>query len=395
MDVYTQPIARQDSNALFGGNRLKLGLFGINCDSGCAMTLADDRLHLSWAATKAIAQAADNSGFEALVPVARWLGLGGPTNFNGINFETYSWAAGLAEATKHITLVTTSHVQTVNPIFAAKQAATIDHISGGRYALNIVCGWFQPELEMFGAPFLSHDDRYDYATEWFEIVRRLWTSEERFSFAGKYFKIDDGFSMPKPLQRPLPPTINAGGSAKGKAFIGEFADIAFVLLSNPKDFAKSRATIQSYRDVAASHGRTLQVWTHAYVVQRATQEEADRYLHHIGEEVGNEEAASNAAHYLGLNSQIYTPEEWQRFKLHLKAGYGGFPLVGTAESIAATLHQLADAGIDGVALHWVDYLDGIARFTADILPLLERAGLREPFQPARSSGGVKLASVVA
>lgn len=382
MTVETAPGIPPRTNALFSDNTLKLGLFGINCDSGCAMTLAEERLQLTWAATRAIAVAADQAGFEALVPVARWKGLGGPTNFNGSNFETYSWAAGLAEATHHITLVTTSHVQTVHPIFAAKQAATIDHISGGRYALNIVCGWFQPELEMFGAPFLDHDERYDYAAEWFDIVKMLWTREDSFCFHGKFFKIDDGFSMPKPLQRPMPPAINAGGSPKGKAFIGSQCDIAYVLLQDPNDVEKSRSSVQSYREAAAKHDRSLQVWTHAYVIQRDTEEEAQRYLQRIGVEFGNEEAADNAAHYLGLNSQIFTPEQWQGFKLNLKAGYGGLPLVGTAQSIAAMLAKLSEAGIDGVSLHWVDYLDGIARFRSGVLPLLEAAGLRRPFTPA-------------
>ena len=107
---------------------------------------------LTWRNALAIAEIADRYGYEAMVPVARWKGFGGETNFNGTNFETYTWAAGLAQATKRICVLTTSHVPTVHPIMAAKQATTVDHISSGRFALNIVCGWFAPELEMFGAP---------------------------------------------------------------------------------------------------------------------------------------------------------------------------------------------------------------------------------------------------
>ena len=64
--------------------------------------------------------------------------------------------------------ITTSHVPTVHPVMAAKQATTVDHISNGRFALNVVCGWFRPELEMFGAPLMEHDMRYEYAAEWVE-----------------------------------------------------------------------------------------------------------------------------------------------------------------------------------------------------------------------------------
>ncbi len=72
---------------------------------------------------------------------------------------------------------------------AAKQATTVDHISNGRFALNIVCGWFAPELEMFGAPIMEHDTRYDYAAEWIEIMKLLWTREEEFDYEGKFLQV--------------------------------------------------------------------------------------------------------------------------------------------------------------------------------------------------------------
>ena len=90
----------------------------------------------------------------------------------------------------------TSHVLTVHPIMAAKQATTIDHITGGRFALNVVTGWHRPEMEMFGAPMLDHDDRYQLAVEWLEIIKRLWTAEEEFDYDGKHFKIARAISSP-------------------------------------------------------------------------------------------------------------------------------------------------------------------------------------------------------
>ena len=149
-------------NPLFNDNRLKLGLFGLNVSNGCAITTAPGALRTSWPTTLALSQIADRDGYETLVPVARWRGFGGETNFNGTNFETYTWAAGLGSDTD-ICIMTTSHVPTVHPVLAAKQGATIDHITDGRFALNVVCGWFQPELEMFGAPSWSISVRYEYA----------------------------------------------------------------------------------------------------------------------------------------------------------------------------------------------------------------------------------------
>src|SRR2546428_22525 len=146
-------------------------------NTGCAATTAEGHLETSWPTNVDIAMTADQAGIEAMVPVARWKGFGGPTNFNGSCYETYTWAAGLGAMTRQTAVFSTSHVPTIHPVVAAKQATTIDHISNGRFALNVVCGWFDPEFQMFGAPVMEHDALYDYASEWIEIVRRLWTEE--------------------------------------------------------------------------------------------------------------------------------------------------------------------------------------------------------------------------
>lgn len=374
---------REETNALFGGNKFKLGLFGINNDSGCAMTTVPEAHKLTWTKTKEVAQTADRAGFEILVPVARWMGLDGPDdfNFNDRSFETYTWAAGLAEATDNITLVTTSHVQTIHPIMAAKQATTIDHISGGRYCMNIVCGWFQPEFEMFGSPFLEHDVRYDYAAEWWDIVRNLWNYTEEFDYDGEFFQLKGGFGLPNPIQAPQPPAINAGGSAKGRAFIAEHCDIGYVVLTDHDDLEITRKVVDEMKAAAHEHGREIQVWTHAYVVQRDTQAEAEKYLDHFAVQHRNEKAVDNAAHFLGVSSEIMSEEAWGEFRLHLAAGYGGYGIVGDADRVAEKLAGLSEIGIDGCCVHWVDYMDGITRFTAEVLPRLEEMGLREPYIP--------------
>src|SRR6202022_3999601 len=136
---------------LYNDQKLKLGFFGTNSSNGLTVSHAPTTYRATWEHSLAIARRAEAIGFEMLVPIARWSGFGGSTDFNGINFETYTWAAGLAAATEKIMLFSTSHVPTVHPIVAAKQCVTIDHISGGRFGLNPVRGGFPPEGEMFGA----------------------------------------------------------------------------------------------------------------------------------------------------------------------------------------------------------------------------------------------------
>ncbi|GAB7004531.1 LLM class flavin-dependent oxidoreductase [Nocardioides sp. AN3] len=370
---------RQTTNALFSENKLKLGLFGPNCDRGCAMTLSDDVPLLTWDYTKRVAQVADRAGFEALVPVARWKQIG-ENGFNGRNFETYTWAAGLASVTDHITLVTTAHVQASHPAVAAKQVATVDHISGGRICLNIVNGWFEPEFKMLGSDFLPHDRRYQYTTEWFELVQRFWTDEEEFDFHGEFFQVEGGYSQPKPIQSPIPAIMNAGGSKTGREFIAKYADAGYVLLAG-YDLAAARAQVEERAADAEAAGRDVSTWTTAYVIQRDTMEEAQQYLNKVFVDEADMSAGEAAARYLGLNSSAMEPHQWQEFNLHLRAGYGGYPLVGTAEDIAERLNELSEIGVSGVSLSFVDFVDGLERFNSDVMPKLEGAGLRKPFTP--------------
>lgn len=374
----TDSAAREAVNPLYNQNRLRLGTFGTNVSNGCAITTAPEALETSWPNTLGIAQAADAAGFEAFVPVARWRGFGGPSDFNGTCFETYTWAAGIAQATEGACVLTTSHVPVVHPILAAKQAATIDHIAGGRFALNVVCGWFANELEMFGAPIREHDDRYDYAAEWVEIVRLLWSREDEFDYDGKYLQVKKGVSLPKPIQRPFPPIMNAGSSGRGREFAAKYADMAFLSVGGAslEDVA---ANVAAYKRMAREeHGRDIQVWTNAHITQRDTQKEADDFWHYFVVEKGDDEALDNLMTIQRMHMQRALPQQQERMRTALKAGWGGYQVVGTPDRVVDEMAKLVDAGFDGVLLNWLDYRDGIARWQKDVAPRLVEAGLRRP-----------------
>src|SRR6476620_7319384 len=95
---------------LYNDQKLKLGVFSINCSNGVNISHAPTTHKITWEHQIEIARRADAMGFELLLPVARWRGFGGTTDFNGESFETYTWAAGLAQATRNIMVAATSHV---------------------------------------------------------------------------------------------------------------------------------------------------------------------------------------------------------------------------------------------------------------------------------------------
>lgn len=373
-------------NPIFGRNKLKLGIFCTN-GKGAAQTLVPEAGRLSWPMALTTARMADEAGYEAVVPYARWKGYidGDPRHDSGEVMDPFTWAAAIAQATSRVGVFVTSHAPTVHPIMAAKQLATIDIISGGRLGLNVVGGWNQPELEMFGAPLKEHDQRYDHLAEWLSIVERLWTEYDEFDHDGAFFKVSKGMSLPKPAQRPRPPIMNAGGSDRGRAFACEHADMCFVIVKS-EDPAKIRAEIDEYRRVAREQfGREVQVWTHTFVVQRDTQQEADDYLEYYAVTHQDRRGVDAWMAKQAEQAKLMPPHVMESFRTRFAAGTGGFPLVGTAEVIVERLGLLSDCGLDGVLLTWVDYIDGMTRFNRHVLPLLEQSGLRETYLNAGSS----------
>jgi FMNH2-dependent dimethyl sulfone monooxygenase len=373
---------RRACNYLFNDNRLKLGVFGINCSGGGAITTAPEALKVNWPNELRLAAEADRIGLEAVIPIARWKGFGGTSNFNGINFETYTWAAGLSALTRRTAIFATSHVPTVHPIVAAKQAVTIDHISGGRFGLNVVCGWFQPEFDMFGITMQSLEDRYGYAAEWLDVLLKLWTEPEEFDHHGRYFNIKGGFSEPKPIQKPYPPIMNAGGSPVAQQFSARYSDLAFLLLRD-HTYEGIKRQVDDYRKLAQeSFGRYIQLWSYGYVVIRPTEKEAKDYLHYYVVEKGDNEAVDNLIRVQSqLANTLRSVELYEHFKFHFKAGWGGVPMVGTADQVADILILLQSAGINGMLMTFLDYDEGLLEVAESIIPRLEQAGLRAPVGP--------------
>ena len=370
---------RRETNPAFSTRKLKLGTFQTNLDSGCVMSDLDGRIEITWPNTVALARLAEEMEFEALVPVARWRGFGGATNPQGPGFEPYTWAAGIAASTRKTGVFATSHITLNHPIIAAKQSAVIDHISGGRYALNVVTGWNQPEIDMFGNVMLTHADRYACAEEWLAIVKRLWTEDDPFDYEGRFYKITSGYLQPKPIQKPYPAIMNAGASERGRHFAAKYCDLVFtVIRSGTLD--DCRAHVQAYHQLAREqYDREVRVWTLANIVQGETEKEAREFYRYYVHEKGDWAAARNMIDVftLEINARNFPPERLKAYQEAFLAGWGGFPLVGTKEQIVEGLQALSRAGVDGVLLAWPRYRQGMREFRDVTYPLVKQTGLRE------------------
>jgi alkanesulfonate monooxygenase SsuD/methylene tetrahydromethanopterin reductase-like flavin-dependent oxidoreductase (luciferase family) len=370
---------RLETNPVFGRRKLKFGTFQTNLDSGCVMSELDGRLEITWPNTMALARLADEMEFEAIVPVARWRGFGGAHDPQGPGFEAYTWAAGIAASTVRCGVVSTSHVSLNHPIVAAKQCAAIDHISNGRFTLNVVCGWNGPEMEMFDVPLTGHEDRYARAEEWLAIVKRLWTEDGDLDHDGRFYRIKRGYLQPKPIQKPYPAIMNAGSSERGRHFAAKNCDLVYTVLRT-HDFDACAAHVAAYHRLAREeYGRAVRVWTLATIVQGETEREARRFYDYYVHEKGDWIAAGNvvAAMAAEINERNYPPERARAMAEMFVSGWGGHPLIGTKEQIVDGLAALSRMGIDGVLLSWPRFEAGMREFRDVTLPLVKQAGLRD------------------
>jgi len=367
------------TNPIFNSNKLKLGTFCTNTVPN--MTFVPEMRLPTWENTLACARLADDAGLEAIVPIARWKGYldDKADHTSNIVFETFTWAAGIAAATKHSAVFATSHAPTMHPMLVAKEAATIDAISGGRFALNVVGGWNRREFDMFGIDLLEHDQRYVYLEEWLQLLRRLWTSGDEFDYQSRNFRMKKAISRPHPLQPGGVPVMNAALSPTGMRFSAKYSDIGLISPqgAKPEDW---REQVENYKKMAREEfGREIQLWTNCAVTQRETQEEAEDYLRRYSEEFLDTEVMDSLMRTISKENDIPIDSPRLAFMRHRMAVGAGHPLVGTPQSIAEELAAISRVGIDGVIMTWVDYVEGIDRFNREVLPLLEQAGLRKPF----------------
>ena len=370
VDKFRQPVLNDE-------NQLKLALFGINLRGGVTLSDAEGKVEATWEENKRLAQHADRLGLDAIVPVARWRGYGGSSNLGERSFETFTWASGLLAATQRIQVFATFHVPLAHPVLAAKMVTTADHVSGGRFGLNIVAGWYAQELAMFGLAQKEHDERYEVADEWTQVLKALWTVEGEQDFHGRYFDVPAAFMEPKALQKPYPVIMNAGTSPAGRTFAAKHSDLIFAGLTNAETAPAQIAEIKAL--AREQFGREIRVFGRGHIVCRDTRQEAEEYYDYVHRQVADFQGAANVTGISKVHSQStdWTADE-RKLLEGMVAGFWGIPMVGSPDQVTQQLIDLHSAGADGIAISFVNYDEGLDQMERLLLPRLIEAGVRGP-----------------
>jgi len=370
-------IATGQRAAMYSANKLKLGLFGANCSSGRAVTLVPERWSGNWPDSLRLAQMADDNGIEFMLPIGRWKGYGGDTDYQGATLETVTWACGLLAKTRRLTVFGTVHAPLIPPLIAAKQFVTADHIGEGRFGLNVVCGWNEGEFEMFGATLRDHGTRYEYAQEWLDVIKLAWSPRDDFDFDGRFITLKQVRAKPKPYGGTRPLIMNAGASPTGQAFAIRNCDALFSNVSSATSLDQTAQHVKNVRALARQEGREIDVYTVGVVTCRPTRREAEDYWRHCIVDNADWRAVDNILAMRNITPQTHGQEEFERLRNHQANGMGGLPLVGDPDIVAEQMAQLTAAGLTGIAVSFVNYLAELPYFCAEVLPRLARLGLRE------------------
>ena len=360
-----------------------LGTFSSNCSSGMTVTKVPERWSGGWDDNLALARMLDAAGVDFMLPIARWIGYGGETDFHHAVLEPMIWATALLASTERITVFATLHTAAHHPVVAAKQLATADRVGHGRVGLNVVAGWNRPEYEALGLTLPDdHETRYGLAEEWFDVVQKLWTAEAPFDWRGERFDLGGVMGAPRPVDG-RPPILNAAGSPQGRDFAVRNADFLF---TPAIDVERSRAEVAELKAKAREVGREVGVLTFAHVCCRPTEAEAREHHDWYARENADWEAVDNLVRLQFANAQSFPHDLLALIRDRMAAGHGGFPLIGTPEQVADGIAALAAAGFSGCTLSFLDYAGEFPFFRDEVMPILAERSLRPRGAPRPADG---------
>jgi len=247
------------------------------------------------------------------------------------------------------------------PALLAKQAANIDHISGGRLTLNVVSSWWADEARKYGVGFEQHDDRYARTGEWLDVLNGVW-SQDHFSFSGKYYRVEDNVLEPKPISQPRPTLYAGGESPAAKELIAEKCD-AYLMHGDPPEHVREK--IADLRERRARRNLPpLKFGVAGYAILRETEREAQDELRRITDVQQSAAGYANYQQWLAGTQleQRVSLEDYSVSNRGLRSG-----LVGTAEQVAERVAQFEAVGVDLLLLQFSPQLEEMERFAETVI----------------------------
>jgi FMNH2-dependent dimethyl sulfone monooxygenase len=325
---------------------------------GWLRNVPDEGMEASWDYVRRLTIRSEETGWD-LTLIAE-LNLNDIKGVEAPALDAWSTAAALAAVTERIELMVAVRPNFHQPALFAKAAANIDRVSGGRLALNVVSSWWADEARQYGLEFDQHDDRYARTSEWLKVVDGLWT-EQRFSFAGDRYRLEEAICEPKPVSRP---TIYAGGESEtAKTLIATQCD-AYVMHGDPVEAIAPKIADMKARRQAAG-GPPMRFGMAAYAIVRDSEAEAEAELERITALPPEPPAGFDNFDQWLSGTQLERELKLQEYSV---SNRGLRPkLVGTPDQIRERIQSYEEAGLDLLLLQMSPQAEEMDRFAEQVI----------------------------
>ena len=353
---------------------MECGVFLPIGNNGWLISTTSPQYRPSFALNRDVTLMAERYGFDFALSMIKLRGFGGPSEFWDHNLESFTLMAGLAAVTTRIKLFASVAVLTIPPAFLARMAVTIDSISQGRFGVNIVSGWQKAEYEQMGTwPGEAHfAHRYEYCTEYVEIMRDLWTTGVS-NRHGEFFQMADCRCSPLP-GAPID-IICAGQSTRGMRFAAEHGDYNFISGTGINDASVVVPHVARLKAANAATGRNCRALLLTMIIADETDAAAmAKWDHYVA---GTDlEALAWCDAQAGADTRAEAHSTAGRMVRADRVPTNMLRLIGSYETVARLMDELAEIdGLAGVMMTFDDFLIGMEQFGTRIQPLMKSRGV--------------------
>ncbi len=345
------------------GKPLRFG-YWMPVFGGWLRNVEDEGMEASWAYTKQLAQRSEEIGFD--LSLVAELNLNDIKGVDAPSLDAWSTAAALAAVTERLELMVAVRPTFHSPALFAKQAASIDHISNGRLALNVVSSWWQQEAKMYGVEFEQHEDRYGRTREWLDVVDALWT-KDGVSHEGRYYRTEKTVLQPKPVRQPRPPIYAGGESEAAKNLIAQKCDAYVMHGDSPEHVAKKITDMRARRERFGLG--PMEFGVAGYAFTRETEAEVTAELGRITDVRSNANGFANYEQWLQGTQleQRMSLEEYSVSNRGLRSG-----LTGTPAQVQDQVGRFAEAGATLLLLQFSPQMEEMERFSETVIGPMAR-----------------------
>ena len=357
------PLKNAPSN---NNEAVKFAYWVPKVSGGLVVSNIEQRTDWSYDYNVRLAQAAEKNGFEYALTQIRFTAGYGAEN----QHESVSFSHALLAKTEKLKVIAAILPGPWKPVLAAKQLATIDYLTNGRVAINVVSGWFRGEFDAIGEPWPEHDERYVRSEEFIRTLKGIWTTDN-YSFEGKYYQFKDYTLKPKPVQKPHIEVFQGGSSRAARDMASRVSDWYFTNGNTPAELKKQ---IDDIREKAKLNHHSVKIGVNAFIIARDTEEEAKQVLQDIidGANVEAVNAFGDATREAGAASKE-GEGNWAKSTFEDLVQYNdGFKtnLIGTPQQIAERIVELKSVGVDLVLSAFLHFIEEVEYFGAKVLPLV-------------------------